>query len=121
MMDTGATFSIISDQWLQKHKIDPSDATLEKEAMRPTPVLTANNERVVLNEKRTGLLEIQKSKTIVMARPLQWGFLVKWQGHGDEHNTWESRSQLVGCQEMLTAYLQKLGLEAGTAEAEAVG
>ncbi|KAJ9527976.1 hypothetical protein QJQ45_005577 [Haematococcus lacustris] len=68
MMDTGATFSIISDQWLQKHKIDPSDATLEKEAMRPTPVLTANNERVVLNEKRTGLLEIQKSKTIVMAR-----------------------------------------------------
>ncbi|KAJ9521146.1 hypothetical protein QJQ45_022845 [Haematococcus lacustris] len=47
----------------------PIDATLEKEAMRPTPVLTANNERVVLNEKRTGLLEIQKSKTIVMARP----------------------------------------------------
>ncbi|KAJ9529862.1 hypothetical protein QJQ45_022261 [Haematococcus lacustris] len=51
----------------------------------------------------------------------QLEFLVKWQGHGDEHNTWESRSQLVGCQEMLTAYLQKLGLEADTAEAEAVG
>ncbi|KAJ9528914.1 hypothetical protein QJQ45_000478 [Haematococcus lacustris] len=66
MMDTGATFSIISDQRLQKHKIDPSDATMEKEAMRPTPVLTANNERVVLNEKRTGLLEIRKSKTIVI-------------------------------------------------------
>ncbi|KAJ9504659.1 hypothetical protein QJQ45_030369 [Haematococcus lacustris] len=49
----------------------------------------------------------------------QLEFLVKWQGHGDEHNTWESRSQLVGCQEMLTAYLQKLGLEADTAEAEA--
>ncbi|KAJ9529863.1 hypothetical protein QJQ45_022262 [Haematococcus lacustris] len=46
VMDTGATFSIISDQWLQKHKIDPSDATLEKEAMRPTPVLTANNELI---------------------------------------------------------------------------
>ncbi|KAJ9533906.1 hypothetical protein QJQ45_026997 [Haematococcus lacustris] len=51
----------------------------------------------------------------------QLEFLVKWQGHGDEHNTWESRSQLVGCQEMLTAYLQKLGLEADMVEAEAVG
>ncbi|KAJ9533777.1 hypothetical protein QJQ45_026860 [Haematococcus lacustris] len=51
----------------------------------------------------------------------QFEFLVKWQGHGDEHNTWESRSQLVGCQELLTAYLQKLGLEAIMVEAEAVG
>ncbi|KAJ9511202.1 hypothetical protein QJQ45_013641 [Haematococcus lacustris] len=51
----------------------------------------------------------------------QWEFLVKWQGHGDEHNTWESRSQLVGCQELLTTYLQKLGLEADMVEAEALG
>ncbi|KAJ9525824.1 hypothetical protein QJQ45_009329 [Haematococcus lacustris] len=54
----------------------------------------------------------------------QLKFLVKWQGHGDEHNTWESRSQLPGaarCQELLTAYLQKFGLEAGMAEAEAEG
>ncbi|KAJ9511034.1 hypothetical protein QJQ45_002877 [Haematococcus lacustris] len=51
----------------------------------------------------------------------QWEFLVKWQGHGDEHNTWECRSQLVGCQELLTAYLQKLGLEADMVEVEAVG
>ncbi|KAJ9504775.1 hypothetical protein QJQ45_007792 [Haematococcus lacustris] len=51
----------------------------------------------------------------------QLEFLVKWQGHGDEHNTWESRSQLVGCQELLTAYLQKLGLEVEMVEVEAVG
>ncbi|KAJ9529817.1 hypothetical protein QJQ45_022213 [Haematococcus lacustris] len=68
MMDTGATFSIISEQWLEKHKISPADATLERGVMAPTSVLTANNERVVLKEKRTGLLEIQKSKTTLMAR-----------------------------------------------------
>ncbi|KAJ9519372.1 hypothetical protein QJQ45_023170 [Haematococcus lacustris] len=35
-------------------------------------------------------------------------FLVKWQGYGDEHNTWEPRSQLTGCQELLRQYAEEL-------------
>ncbi|KAJ9524152.1 hypothetical protein QJQ45_004880 [Haematococcus lacustris] len=62
-----------------------------------------------------------KPKSTGKPKKRQFEFLVKWQDHGDEHNTWESRSQLVGCQELLTAYLQKLGLEAIMVEAEAVG
>ncbi|KAJ9515942.1 hypothetical protein QJQ45_016884 [Haematococcus lacustris] len=62
-----------------------------------------------------------KGKRSGKPKTRQLEFLVKWQGHGDEHNTWESRSQLVGCQELLIAYLQKLGLEVEMVEVEAVG
>ena len=31
-------------------------------------------------------------------------YLVKWQGFGDEHNTWEPESHMINCPEILHQY-----------------
>ena len=36
-------------------------------------------------------------------------FLIRWQGHGPEHNSWEPESE-VGKLELYTSYIQRKGL-----------
>jgi hypothetical protein len=37
-------------------------------------------------------------------------YLVKWEGYSDEHNTWEPRSNLLTCSELIKAYKTAAGL-----------
>jgi hypothetical protein len=38
-------------------------------------------------------------------KTLQW--LVKWEGYGNEHNTWESKENLIDCREALREFYQE--------------
>ncbi|KAJ9508332.1 hypothetical protein QJQ45_011839 [Haematococcus lacustris] len=62
-------------------------------------------------------LEPNKGKRKGKCKKRRLEFLVKWQGHGDEHNTWELSTQLVGCQELLARYLTEHNLSAEAEEA----
>ncbi|KAJ9521151.1 hypothetical protein QJQ45_022858 [Haematococcus lacustris] len=59
----------------------------------------------------------QKGKRKGKCKKRRLEFLVKWQGHDDEHNTWELSTQLVGCQELLAGYLTEHHLSAEAEEA----
>ncbi|KAJ9519233.1 hypothetical protein QJQ45_017889 [Haematococcus lacustris] len=91
----------------------------------PPPVQWLDGEPQHTVEKVVGhRLEPSKGKRKGKSKKRRLEFLVKWQGHGDEHNTWELSTQLVGCQELLARYLteHKLSAEADEAadgEAEA--
>ncbi|KAJ9510815.1 hypothetical protein QJQ45_027773 [Haematococcus lacustris] len=68
------------------------------------PVYTVErvlDHRLVNTSKRKG-----KDKKSEPKKP-RLEFLVKWQGYGDEHNTWELRSQLTGCQELQKAVCRR--------------
>lgn len=38
-------------------------------------------------------------------------YLIKWEGYGVEHNTWEPRLQLLTCNKPLRAYHEENNLE----------
>ncbi|KAJ9521258.1 hypothetical protein QJQ45_022966 [Haematococcus lacustris] len=79
------------------------------------PVYTVErvlDHRLVNTGKRKG-----KDKKSEPKKP-RLEFLVKWQGYGDEHNTWEPRSQLTGCQELLRQYAEECNLGADMEEAD---
>ncbi|KAJ9517102.1 hypothetical protein QJQ45_002613 [Haematococcus lacustris] len=79
------------------------------------PVYTVErvlDHRLVNTGKRKG-----KDKKSETKKP-RLEFLVKWQGYGDEHNTWEPRSQLTGCQELLRQYAEECNLGADMEEAD---
>ncbi|KAJ9517295.1 hypothetical protein QJQ45_009191 [Haematococcus lacustris] len=64
MMDTGATHSILSKEWLDKQNPMLTRHILE----RPLNLLTANNDTVHIREQFVGPLEIQKSKVGCFAK-----------------------------------------------------
>ncbi|KAJ9523167.1 hypothetical protein QJQ45_024088, partial [Haematococcus lacustris] len=65
MMDTGATHSILSKEWLDKQK----NPMLTRHILeRPLNLLTANNDTVHIREQFVGPLEIQKSKVGCFAK-----------------------------------------------------
>ncbi|KAJ9528487.1 hypothetical protein QJQ45_020535 [Haematococcus lacustris] len=75
----------------------------------PPPVQWLDGEPQYTVEKVVGhRLEPSKGKRKGKCKKRRLEFLVKWQGHGDEHNTWELSTQLVGCQELLARYLTEL-------------
>ncbi|KAJ9514979.1 hypothetical protein QJQ45_016951, partial [Haematococcus lacustris] len=66
----------------------------------PSPVQWLDGEPQYTVEKVVGhRLEPSKGKRKGKCKKRRLEFLVKWQGQGDEHNTWELSTQLVGCQE----------------------
>ncbi|KAJ9512230.1 hypothetical protein QJQ45_012792 [Haematococcus lacustris] len=84
----------------------------------PPPVQWLDGEPQYTVEKVVGhRLEPSKGKRKGKCKTRRLEFLVKWQGHGDEHNTWELSSQLVGCQELLARYLTEHNLSAEAEEA----
>ncbi|KAJ9520826.1 hypothetical protein QJQ45_014026 [Haematococcus lacustris] len=62
-------------------------------------------------------LEPSKGKRKGKSKKRRLEFLVKWQGHGDEHNTWELSTQLVGCQELMARDMAEHNLSAEAEEA----
>ncbi|KAJ9514191.1 hypothetical protein QJQ45_002279 [Haematococcus lacustris] len=91
----------------------------------PPPVQWLDGEPQYTVEKVVGhRLEPSKGKRKGKCKKRRLEFLVKWQGHGDEHNTWELSTQLVGCQELMARYMAEHNLgaeaeEAADGEAEA--
>ncbi|KAJ9512274.1 hypothetical protein QJQ45_012943 [Haematococcus lacustris] len=91
----------------------------------PPPVQWLDGEPQYTVEKVVGhRLEPSKGKRKGKSKKRRLEFLVKWQGHGDEHNTWELSTQLVGCQELMARYMAEHNLgaeaeEAADGEAEA--
>ncbi|KAJ9520225.1 hypothetical protein QJQ45_030181, partial [Haematococcus lacustris] len=84
----------------------------------PPPVQWLDGEPQYTVEKVVGhRLEPSKGKRKGKCKKRRLEFLVKWQGHGDEHNTWELSTQLVGCQELLARYLTEHNLSAEAEEA----
>ncbi|KAJ9519231.1 hypothetical protein QJQ45_017892 [Haematococcus lacustris] len=84
----------------------------------PPPVQWLDGEPQYTVEKVVGhRLEPSKGKRKGKCKKRRLEFLVKWQGHGDEHNTWELSTQLVGCQELLARYLTEHNLRAEAEEA----
>ncbi|KAJ9534318.1 hypothetical protein QJQ45_007014 [Haematococcus lacustris] len=84
----------------------------------PPPVQWLDGEPQYTGEKVVGhRLEPSKGKRKGKCKKRRLEFLVKWQGHGDEHNTWELSTQLVGCQELLARYLTEHNLSAEAEEA----
>ncbi|KAJ9519230.1 hypothetical protein QJQ45_017890 [Haematococcus lacustris] len=84
----------------------------------PPPVQWLDGEPQYTVEKVVGhRLEPNKGKRKGKCKKRRLEFLVKWQGHGDEHNTWELSTQLVGCQELLARYLTEHNLRAEAEEA----
>ncbi|KAJ9510305.1 hypothetical protein QJQ45_015781 [Haematococcus lacustris] len=84
----------------------------------PPPVQWLDGEPQYTVEKVVGhRLEPNKGKRKGKCKKRRLEFLVKWQGHGDEHNTWELSPQLVGCQELLARYLSEHNLSAEAEEA----
>ncbi|KAJ9518083.1 hypothetical protein QJQ45_009976 [Haematococcus lacustris] len=91
----------------------------------PPPVQWLDGEPQYTVEKVVGhRLEPSKGKRKGKSKKRRLEFLVKWHGHGDEHNTWELSTQLVGCQELMARYMAEHNLgaeaeEAADGEAEA--
>ncbi|KAJ9514002.1 hypothetical protein QJQ45_021113 [Haematococcus lacustris] len=91
----------------------------------PPPVQWLDGEPQYTVEKVVGhRLEPSKGKRKGKSKKRRLEFLVKWQGHGDEHNTLELSTQLVGCQELMARYMAEHNLgaeaeEAADGEAEA--
>ncbi|KAJ9509327.1 hypothetical protein QJQ45_001788 [Haematococcus lacustris] len=82
------------------------------------PVQWLDGEPHYIVEKVVGhRLEPNKGKRKGKSKMRRLEFLVKWQGHGDEHDTWELGTQLVGCQELLARYLKEQNLGAKAEEA----
>ncbi|KAJ9523909.1 hypothetical protein QJQ45_022343 [Haematococcus lacustris] len=85
----------------------------------PPPVQWLDGEPQYTVEKVVGhRLEPSKGKRKGKCKKRRLEFLVKWQGHGDEHNTWELSTQLVGCQELLAR--MAAGMEEGNETAAAL-
>ncbi|KAJ9524331.1 hypothetical protein QJQ45_008531 [Haematococcus lacustris] len=84
----------------------------------PPPVQWLDGEPQYTVEKVVGhRLEPSKGKRKGKSKKRRLEFLVKWQGHGDEHNTWELSTQLVGCQELMARYMAEHNLGAEAEEA----
>ncbi|KAJ9529705.1 hypothetical protein QJQ45_014436 [Haematococcus lacustris] len=87
--------------------------------------VAANGKPQYTIEKVVGhRLEPSKRKDKGKCKKRRLEFLVKWQGHGDEHYTWELSTHVVGCQELMAGYMAEhnLGAEvedAADGEAEA--
>jgi hypothetical protein len=45
------------------------------------------------------------------ARKPRREYLIKWEGYGMEHNTWEPKSNLLTCNQLLRAYHEENNLE----------
>ncbi|KAJ9525182.1 hypothetical protein QJQ45_020705, partial [Haematococcus lacustris] len=87
----------------------------------PPPVQWLDGEPQYTVEKVVGhRLEPSKGKRKGKCKKRRLEFLVKWQGHGDEHNTWELSTQLVGCQELLARYLTEHNLTPVFADVEKI-
>ncbi|KAJ9512261.1 hypothetical protein QJQ45_012828 [Haematococcus lacustris] len=95
----------LPDEWSRLHNVFHVSLWLDGE-----PQYTV--EKVVGHR-----LEPNKGKRKGKCTKRRLEFLVKWQGHGDEHNTWELSTQLVGCQELLARYLTEHNLSAEAEEA----
>ncbi|KAJ9509347.1 hypothetical protein QJQ45_001810 [Haematococcus lacustris] len=124
----------LPDEWSRLHNVfhvslvkpyrtDPSGAV--PGLAGPPPVQWLDGEPQYTVEKVVGhRLEPSKGKRKGKSKKRRLEFLVKWQGHGDEHNTWELSTQLVGCQELMARYMAEHNLgaeaeEAADGEAEA--
>ncbi|NBK24827.1 MAG: hypothetical protein EOM68_22730 [Spirochaetia bacterium] len=70
----------------------------------PPPVQWLDGEPIYTVERLLKHREVKKGRKLVME------YLVKWSGYGDEHNTWEPRSNLLTCGELIRAYKEANGL-----------
>lgn len=66
----------------------------------PPPTLIAD----ALEYEVEHILMHCKDRNPVNGWKIKREFLVKWQGYGPEHNTWEPEANLRNCPELLTDY-----------------
>jgi len=94
----------LPQQWKRVHNVfhvslvKPYIGDAQRFAPPPPPVQWLDGEPLYTVESLLDHMIVRKGRGKI------YKFLVKWQGYGEEHNTWEPESNLIGCGEEVREY-----------------